>query len=281
LSYYPYVENIIATYDESHKSWSGPLLDIGDCIDRLRKIDVENKVKFVAGNFSRREFYSNPIENDTYQRQYSLDLASVGADWVLQIDTDEVITSWSVLYECVRRADDSCCESLYFPSIYVYQLISNRLALESCRRMGVRQAGYPGPIAVKSGTKLYLSRRTLAKPLHYRWETGFSTVIEPSAVVATYPIATSDCIVHFSRARSSEYMVKKFSTWGHAKDRDFSDDMRFWHMVAKYPIVGMVLSHCFRGPHVTQLRPFLLSEKVRSIIRTNNIDGSCSAHDDK
>jgi hypothetical protein len=272
-SYYPYVSKIIATYDRDGLSWTGPKIDINVCIERLKAIDVEKKVEFVADKFSIPSNYGNPILNDTMQRQVGVDLASQYGDWVLQLDTDEIIANWKVFVAQLKFANANEFDAVYFPSIYVYQLISRTIALESCRRWGVRQAGYPGPLCVRAGTELYLSRRSRGRTLHVRCQGAFDTVIEHDAVVSDTRVAEGDCVVHITRGRTPEYMKKKFETWGHSKDRSYALDLKYWKIVRRFPWLLLLSSHLVRGNQLDKFRLFRMPKSVAALIHNTTLDG--------
>lgn len=142
MSYYPYVTKIIATYDCRGRSFTGLQLDVDDCIKRIKAIDYESKVMFIAGNFSSEEFHDNPMMGENQQRKVGLEVASQYGDWVLQLDTDEIVSNWDRFAIALDYASSENFDSLYHPSIYIYQLITSKYALESCRRWWGRQAGF-------------------------------------------------------------------------------------------------------------------------------------------
>lgn len=272
-SYYPYVTKIIATYDRDGLSWTGPKIDIDVCIERLKAIDVENKVEFFADNFSVPSNYDNPILNDTLQRQIGVDLASQYGDWVVQLDTDEIIANWKVFATQMEFANANNFDAVYFPSIYVYQLISRTIALESCRRFGGRQAGYPGPLCIRANSELYLSRRSRGRTLHVACQGSFNTVIEDHATVSSTTVSESDCVIHITKGRTPASMEQKFLTWGHSKDRDYSLDLKYWKFVRKYPWIFLFISHMIRGHNLDKLRLFRIPESVKSLTLNNTLDG--------
>jgi hypothetical protein len=273
LSYYPHVTKIIATFDRSGRSWSGPEIDVDVCIRRLQAIDIDNKVEYVGGDFCIEQNFDNPIVSDTYQRNVGLTVASQYGDWVLQLDTDEIIPNWDVFISYIDFANAHSFDAVYFPSIYVYQLISRNLALESCRRWGTRQAGFPGPLSVKSGSNLYLSRRSLGSTLHVPCENGFDTVIEKAAVVTNNRVASNNCVIHITKGRTPAYMEKKFRTWGHSRDRDFSWELRYWTSVRRFPWVFLLVSHVLRGGNVDKFRLFRIPQSLKPLLCSNTLEG--------
>jgi hypothetical protein len=88
-SYYAIVDTIVVSYDRSGRGWTGAPIAVDECLDRLRAIDSARKMRFCPGEYARPGH--TPMENDTYQRQQALEAAGAGADWVLAIDTDEVL----------------------------------------------------------------------------------------------------------------------------------------------------------------------------------------------
>src|SRR4051794_34106735 len=91
LSYYPLVDRIVVSYDAKGRSWAGHRLLVDDSLRSLKSVDVSGKMVFLPGNHTDPERFS--LEMETEQRQGALDAASEGADWVLQLDTDEILLS--------------------------------------------------------------------------------------------------------------------------------------------------------------------------------------------
>ena len=86
-AYYPFVDEIVVSYDRSSRGWTGAPVPVEECLTRLRVLDGDGKMRFCPGDFSSP--VQDPMENDTLQRGVALQLASQEADWVLQLDTDE------------------------------------------------------------------------------------------------------------------------------------------------------------------------------------------------
>lgn len=89
LSYYDHVDRIVLSYDENATSWTGTPIPVAECLAVIDDLDVDGKCERMPGHFARLEHH--PLENETYQRQLALDEAGKDADWVLQLDTDEVM----------------------------------------------------------------------------------------------------------------------------------------------------------------------------------------------
>src|SRR5271154_3815034 len=119
LSYYDLVSHILVSYDENGLGWTGaPTPYAAECLERLRAIDRDKKMTFSAGHYARVE--KSPLDNDTYQRQAALDEASQGADWVVQIDTDEVIGSADTFAQCIKEAVQAECDAMNYPATWLY-----------------------------------------------------------------------------------------------------------------------------------------------------------------
>ena len=86
-AYYPFIEELIVSYDRIGCGWTGARIPVNECLERLRNLDVDKKIRWAPGDFSGRT--ADPMTNDTLQRNAALVLASEGADWVIQLDTDE------------------------------------------------------------------------------------------------------------------------------------------------------------------------------------------------
>ena len=115
LSYYDLVDRIVVSYDADGRGWTGVPIDVEQCLRRLRAIDRAGKFDYRPGHFARSEFFARPIENDTNQRRIALDQASDGADWVLQLDTDEVVGNVRTLAACLGEAETRGRSAFDFP----------------------------------------------------------------------------------------------------------------------------------------------------------------------
>ena len=149
LAYYPLVDRIVVSYDENGFSWTGAPLDIDQCLRRLRAIDQAGKLDFQPGHYARREFFTRPLENDTYQRQCALDQAGTDADWVLQLDTDEIIGDASVFADGLLEADRLGRDALNYPMLWLYCQASEERYHGWCDPGWRRTRGYAGAVAVR------------------------------------------------------------------------------------------------------------------------------------
>ena len=250
-SYYELVHRIVVSYDKSGRSWVGGPLPVDDCLTRLRSLDPLGKLDFRPGHYARTD--RHPMENDTYQRQQALRQASDGADWVIQLDTDEVVTNLGLFRESLTEAEAGGYDGLVYPARWLYQRISADLFLEGSSRLWRRLASYPGPVAVRAGTELRHARQGGAR----LYAVGFSHENLPLYSLPPVPvrkvIAFTDAILHFGWIRSEDEMAVKLTSWSHAQDRDWSGPLRRWRRAARHPLLTVALTP-FQPAHRERVR---------------------------
>jgi hypothetical protein len=166
LAYYPYVSRIVVSYDRGGRGWSGAPVPARRCVAALRSIDVARKLRFVPGDHAGR--HADLMAAETAQRQTALDIASAGADWVLQLDTDEVVPDAGAL--CRALADvPPAYQGVAWPMRVLYRRLRGGRYLEVAAPDGGLHVEYPGPVAVRAGATLHHARNpvgyTLKVPL--------------------------------------------------------------------------------------------------------------------
>lgn len=216
LAYYPYVDRIVVSYDEDARSWTGTPLPVEECLRAIARLDTARKCVLAPGHYAREGY--EPLENETFQRQRALDLASESADWVLQLDTDEVMARPATFLRSLANAEAAGAHALDYPSRWLYARVGPGTYLESSTRAGRLTASYPGALAVRAGTVLRHCRQSDA-PL-YRvdvrpWNTD---PYHPRDVIVHEVVPESHAVVHFSWVRSDEAMQVKFGWSGHAAE---------------------------------------------------------------
>lgn len=145
LSYYNAVDRIFVSYDVD-----GDPIEVETALRRLRVIDAERKLVLVPGKYGRSA--------ETFQRQAVLDEASVGVDWVLQIDTNEVIGDLLTFLGALTEANRRGFGGLEYPARNFYRQIGGTNFLECCRPGWRVAAGYSGPVAVRARSTLLSGR---------------------------------------------------------------------------------------------------------------------------
>ncbi|WP_415296791.1 hypothetical protein [Cellulosimicrobium sp. SJTW-1] len=212
-SYYAHVDRIVLSYDEDATSWTGTPLPVDECLAVVDALDVDGKCVRAPGTYARPG--EAPLESETVQRQAALDQASDGADWVLQLDTDEVMLSPASFLGSLARAEAAGASGLHYPSRWLYSRVAPGRYLEASSRFGRPAASYPGPLAVRAGTALTHARQTDA-PL-YRvdlrpWNTDPSHRHDEVVHEVVQP---DDAVLHFSWVRTPATMRQKFGWSGH------------------------------------------------------------------
>ncbi|MGW8567297.1 hypothetical protein [Isoptericola sp. NPDC055881] len=218
-SYYDRVDRIVVSYDRSAISWTGTPLPVDQCLTVLKELDVEGKCVLAPGDFWRPE--EEPIANDTFQRQDALDRASEGADWVLQLDTDEVMVSPETFFGSLARAEDAGAGALEYPSRWLYARVGDAGArggryLEASTRLWRPAASFPGPLAVRPGARLECARQA-PSAVHYRvdlrpWHTDHVQGYHRPVHEVVRP---DRAVLHYSWVRPRLQMRQKFGWSGH------------------------------------------------------------------
>lgn len=239
-SYYELVHRIVVSYDESGRSWTGTRLPVDDCLTQLKSVDPLGKLDFRPGDYGSNGH--QPLKNETYQRRQALQQASDGADWVTQLDTDEVVANLGLFRESLLEADRNGCDALVYPARSFYQRISRDRFLERSSRLWRPLATYPGPVAVRPGVELRLCRQGGSD----LYVVGFShqqlRMYHLPPVPVRKVIALDDAILHFSWIRSDDEMAAKLASWGHARERNWTQPLRRWRRAARYPLLTAALT---------------------------------------
>ncbi|BDZ64522.1 glycosyltransferase family protein [Agromyces mangrovi Wang et al. 2018] len=258
-SYYGIVEKIVVSYAADGRSWAGFPLSVDESLERMRAADPDGKMVFVPGDHSDADRPVMTVE--TEQRQAALDAASEEADWVVQLDTDEILSSPEVFLAQLREADRRAADALAFPMRNFYARTPSGEFLEHCGRFWTTQAGYPGPVVVRAGTRLSLSRQSAGSPVH-------RVDVSPRNTDPAHPFGTpvhavipeDDAIIHMSWVRTEEQMAEKRIVSGYAPERDWDRDLGRWRRRTAHPL-GTVLGAPFaRNPfgrfRITRLPEF-------------------------
>lgn len=245
-SYYHLVDSVVVSFDATNRSWSGNPLMVDDAVAALRSADPDHKIRWLPGAYSFPE--RPPWELETEQRQAALVAASDGCDWVLQLDTDEIVLSPSALTSHLERADRRGAAGLDFPLRDFYQTAGSGRFLEHCDRFWRAQAAYPGPVGVRSGTVLSNCRQA-AVPLYrvdLRSRNTDPAHSRDARVHAVVPPA--EAVAHLSWVRTEAQMEWKSTTIGYAKARNWEHDLHAWRWRGRHPWLATVGTPVTRNP---------------------------------
>lgn len=220
-AYYDLVDEIVVSYDRSGRGWTGAPVPVEETLERLDALDRDGKLRRVGGDYARAA--ATPIDCDTAQRQEALAEAGRGADWVLQIDTDEVLPRAGRLVEVLRHADDRGIDAVEWPMRVLFRSLRGGRFLEVCERDGRDRFEYPGPIAVRPGARLVDARRAegpFLRPMVRGDDRSLQLIQRPAeGETRAEMLAPEDAILHYSWAGSSERIRSKVSSWGHSSGR--------------------------------------------------------------
>lgn len=224
LSYYDIVEEIVVSYDETKRGWTGAPIQVHDCLRRLNAIDRNGKMRFCPGHYARLEY--SPMQNDTYQRQCALDEVGRDAEWVLQLDTDEVLPNQQALLSILNLAEERDIPAVEWPMRVLFQKMNDGRLLQVCAADRQDRFEYPGPIAVRPGSTLVDARRTAGRFLRP------IVLGDNHSLQILHPIECNevrielksgiDAILHNSWARSPSSIRSKIGSWGH------NEGMKSW-----------------------------------------------------
>ena len=218
LSYYSIVDRIVVCFDEEHQGWTGAPIDVDSCLTALRQIDVDNKVTLLGGRF--RATTGDLLGAETAQRTAALAVAGKGADWVLQLDGDEILPDTGPLLAALEEATKRELVAVEWPMRVLYRKTLYGRYLQVATRTGAPHYEYPGPIAVRPGTRLVDARRTDSAFLRMAVaeDTGSLQLQRPTAPGETRlpTLAPDQSIWHNSWARSPRVLRRKLGSWGHS-----------------------------------------------------------------
>ena len=202
-SYYDVVEEIVVSYDRAARGWTGAPIPVQACLDRLESIDRDKKMRFHAGDFARLN--CTPMENDTFQRQWALDEAGKHTDWVLEIDTDEVVPDAPQLARRLTSEVPAEYRAVEWPMRPFFQRTAAGNYLEVCTPRRRQLSEFPGCIAARPGGQLIEARRT-------RWR--------ERRAPANARLSREEAILHFSWVRGEDELRVKLRSWSHSQDLD-------------------------------------------------------------
>jgi hypothetical protein len=216
--YYDELDDLVVLVPADGCGWTGDPLPVDECLQIVRTVDRRGIHRVVEGRW-RNE--TAPLEADTAQRQAGVDALS-GVDWILQVDNDEVVPDVTRLREAIERADQLGVVAVEWPMRVLYRRVGPGRFLQVTSRSGQPHHEYPGPVAVRTGGRLDLARRTSGPFLRVavrddNWSIQLSRrAAQDETRVAT--LEEADAIVHNSWGRSRQSVWRKVRGWGHARD---------------------------------------------------------------
>jgi len=259
-SYYSIVDRIAVLYDDAGLSWSKQPLAIDSMLSIVEEIDVDHKVVLVPGDFHSADDELLVIE--TAERNAGVAALGRDVDWVLQIDTDEVLGNPQRFVESLVRADRAAMDALDYPARWLYSHVNGDRYLERCRRLWGITANYPGPVAVRAGTTLTLARQCQVPTWHVDFRPRNTDPAHPRNTRVDDRVRPEDAIWHFSWVRSEKEMRSKSLTSGHAHDFDWHREIDRWVSRRRHPHLTTLFTPIRRRPAVVGAPTWLRSTHV-------------------
>lgn len=217
-AYVPFIDKLVVSFDERHLGWTGSQVAVEPCLAAIRKLDSDGKTEFAPGDF-RAMPGESLLEAETRQRKVAFTQAAAGADWVLQIDSDEVLPRWDALVDVLVEADRLGLSAVEWPMRILYRRLRDGRYLEVVTDRGTPHYEYPGPIAVRPHV-LPIDCRRVPGPFLRPVVAGdlWSLQVQQAPGSDEHRVDLSDpsdAIWHNSWARASADVRAKVRSWGH------------------------------------------------------------------
>lgn len=218
-SYYKLVTKIVISCDQTSRGWTGAPIRVSDVISIVRSFDTDNKCVIHYGDYSRAEFNVDPMAGETFQRNEALSFAAEYGDWILQIDSDEVVADVAALLRWIHFADKNGYNSLEWPLSVVYRKFGNN-HLTVCASDGTPLYEYPGSIALRAGYPVVHARRVSCNMLRLTvmGDVNSKSLLNKVDVNETRLecLRHDQAIDHYSWSRSASEIFEKVRSWGHS-----------------------------------------------------------------
>jgi hypothetical protein len=265
-SIYAIAERIVVVYDEAGLSWTNRPLPIGQCLSTVKDMDVKGKVTLLPGNFHNTGLA--PLGAETLERNAGITELGDDVDWVVQIDTDEVLGNPARFVESIERAQAAGASALDYPARWLYGHVGGRLFLERCRRTWGISAGYPGPMAVRAGTRLRLARQCDAPIWRADFRRHNTDPAHPRDARVDELVRPADGIWHFSWVRCEVGMRNKATTSGHVDEVNWDKEIDRWLERCRHPRLTTLLTPIRRPPAVVGAPTWLRTSRVPDSVLT-------------
>jgi hypothetical protein len=215
----------------SRRAWTGADLsaEISRGRELIEALDLDGKVEWLERDFVPED--RDPSRGETYQRQASLDVASEGADWVIQLDSDEVVPDLDYFVAQVLAADRDGADGLEYSGRWLHTHVRGRWFTETSTRRMKFWDGVPGPVAVRVGTRLHFHRMIEGRSRRVTVGPGSDHVM---------PL--DKAILHFSMVRTAGAVNWKSRSNSHANHFDWSPKIARWNELNERPLVGVARS---------------------------------------
>ena len=217
-SFYDGVDHILVSTDPK-RGWSGAPITPDDTLDRIRAFDKDKKIEIIEGDFFQ---YPQPMRNDTYQRQVSVDrLLERVPDlrWVMQVDADEVFLDFDDFKACVA-AQPAEVRSISWRWIQLFNRLEDGRSLVIVDRNG-EPLLEPFAIAHRPQFRLQNCRMAVIPEKNGKPDPAAQYVLPPN-------ITYGRALLHSSYAKSEARIWEKLRTWSHSDEVDAEAYFALW-----------------------------------------------------
>lgn len=260
--YYEHLDVLVVSVPADGRGWTGAPVASQTVLDQIREIDTRGIVRVVIGSWVRPD---DPLAGDTEQRRAALAAVGTDVDWVLQLDTDEVLPDAAALVRVLRVAQDEGIRSVEWPMRVLYRRLRNGGYLQVATADGGAYYEYPGPIAVRPDASLWHCRKAsgpFLRPVVRGDVTSLQVRREPeTGEVRRTLVEPDEAILHNSWARRPASIRRKIASWGH--NAGWSTTAYYWARWLPAPLLWRTQ----RGLH-----PFDRDQWQRLTIAADTID---------
>lgn len=238
--YYGFLDDLVVVAPEDRLGWTGRPIPVDECLEIVRRLDHRGIARIVWGSW--RDVI-DPLRADTAQRQAGIDALGNGVDWVLQVDNDELLPEPEELLALLGEADRRSLRAVEWPMRVLFRRLADGSFLQVVGSDGTPRYDYPGPVAVRAGTRVTQARRTEGPLL--RAVVRGDTVSRPllnelgDGEERLECLAPEQAIVHNSWGRDWRAVYRKVTTWGHASG--WRGQLYYWGIWLPAPVTWRVL----------------------------------------
>ena len=255
--YYPYVDELVVTAPASRRGWTGKPIPVDECLRIVERVDTRGIRRVVLGEW---EDHKEPMRAETAQRRAGIDALGDRVDWVLQIDNDELLPSPDALFDMLDEAEKRSISAVEWPMRVLFRRLRSGAYLEVCAETGSPRYDYPGPVAVRAGSRAVEARRcsgVFLRPV-VQGDTNSLEIRRPAAEreARVEGLRPDQAIVHNSWGREPAEIRRKIRTWGHAAG--LKTQVYYWRYWFPAPLVWWWIRdfHPFSGglwPRLTRV----------------------------
>ena len=178
---------------------------------------------------------TTPNSAEWRRRRHRLELTRV-----LQLDTDEVILDPHELLLAVVDADARGAVGVEYPSRYLYCRAEDGRFLEFVRPGWRVMANYPGPIAIRAGSRPRHARQIDGGLYRVDFAPNNTDPRHEFDATVHRVISPDQGIVHYYWVRSEEYLRRKMGWSGHADTYSEPRRLTAWRWHSRHPVLSAI-----------------------------------------